>query len=564
MLGLKDKTSGFFIFINSYRWLTWLLATILLLIGATPKLSLILTAIAFTSVFFYNLIFTLFSRRIEPLLRRYPIMISVDIAFCFFLLIIYGWRSPFYLYSFVPVLVASYLWRITGGFLIAAIAAFFYFLSVSLTGMTWPELKEQGFLDMHIAQVFDYFLIAIFFSYPTLLMTRLNKANDKLKETGLDLENSKQRLSTLQGVSATIQSSLDVDQILKKIVSALIEELNVGRVSVGFFETEEEKRINWKISSPDNQFCEQLDTLKDQTVLTGIRIRKEPVHFEKLENAELISIFGHKNIAAFPLLDQEDSCLGIMIIDDVNLDLNVDNEEFELLTLFAHHTSIAIQNARLYGKSEELGIERERNRISMDMHDSVIQKLFGMRLIVDSCINESGSDRIKKKLLMIQQTSSETLSELRFTLDNMMEESLEDEDISRLIRVLKDRVLEISDLKIDFKISGAEKELSKTVKKDLYLAVSEAISNVVKHAKADYLRINLTFNSGDVSVVLTDDGIGFDYKKIENKNGHGLKNIIKRSEKKGWSTIIESAEDKGTKISIKASLNEVDAHIVGI
>jgi len=489
-------------------------------------------------------------------------MISIDIAICFFLLVIYGWRSPFYLYTFAPVLVASFLWRVTGGFLIAGVVAFFYFLSVSLTGMTWSELKEQNFLDMHIAQVFDYFLLTIFFSYPTLLMTRLNKANDKLKESQIDLEESKQRLSSLQGVSATIQSSLDVDQILEKIASALIEEIKISRASIGFFKKGGE--VDWKISFPDNRFCEDLGSLKSHKVFTGITIRKEPIYLDASGNDEVISVVGHKNIAIFPLLDQEDACLGMIMIDDVNIDLSSESDNFELLTLFALHTSIAIQNAWLYDRSERLGVERERNRISMDMHDSVIQKLYGMRLIVDSCINEASNDHLKEKLILIQKTAAEASRELMDTLDDLVEEGFEEIDFSQLIHNLKKRVLEISDLKIDLEISGEEKILPKMMKKDLFLVASEAVSNVVKHAKADLLRISIVFDSVGVSIDLTDNGIGFDSKQVGLKKGHGLKNITKRSKKKGWITIIESTEDKGTKIFIQAPLKDIDHHVVGI
>ncbi len=537
-----------------------MLATVLLLIGATPKISLPLAASVFTAVFFYNLLFTIFPKQIETLLRRYPIVISFDVIFCFFLLALYGWRSPFYLYTFAPVLMASYLWRTVGGLVIAAASAAFYFLAVSLNGLTWKELKAQGFMDMHIAQVFDYFLLAIFFSYPVLLMTRLNKANDKLKETRSSLESSRQRLSTLQGVSSTIQSSFDVDQILEKIVSALIEELNIGRATIGFFRKDE--KISWKISSPDNRFCEQLEALEDQSAFTGILIKKEPSIIEDSGVGEFISAFGHGNIILLPLFDQEDSCFGIMMIDDLNIDFATDSEEVELLTLFAQHTSISIQNAWLYGKSEELGIERERNRMSMDMHDNVIQKLFGMRLLVDSCLKETSGDEIREKLKLIQRTSAETLSELRSTLDDVVEEGLDDEKFSQLVSVLRDRVLEVSDIKIDLKISGKEISLPKMVKKDLYLATSEAISNVVKHSKAEGLKIDIIFDLSDVSVVITDDGIGFEYKPTEDRKGHGLKNIIKRAEKKGWYATIESCEDKGTTVSIKAPLKESEVKVV--
>ncbi len=220
----QQERNGFFVFLNSYRWLNWVLAVVLLHLGATPHVSPLTTVLVFAAVFLYNGVFTLCPQRVETYLRRVPALLLVDVLFCSSLLLVYGWGSPFYVYSFSPAMLAGYLFGLRGAFIVAALGSVGYVSSVSLTGKVWSEIAELGELDTHIAQAFDYFIVAVFFSYPAALAERLRRTNTDLHQAQLKIERlvldkERQRVASEihDGVTQSLMGlNLLVEDALKK------------------------------------------------------------------------------------------------------------------------------------------------------------------------------------------------------------------------------------------------------------------------------------------------------------------------------------------------------------
>ncbi len=192
----------------------------------------------YSSVFFYNLMFTVWPLRIERALRRYPWLLAGDVAFCALLILAYGWRSPFWIYSLSPVMLGGYMFRARGGFVAAALMAGGYGLAISLTGYTWSELEGRGFIDSHLFHFFDYFLVAIFFTYPAVLVERLRQSNVELREAQfkierLVLEKERQRMASEihDGVTQSLMGlNLLVEDALKKSTEEpVIERLGLAQ-----------------------------------------------------------------------------------------------------------------------------------------------------------------------------------------------------------------------------------------------------------------------------------------------------------------------------------------------
>jgi signal transduction histidine kinase len=166
----------------------WFLVLVLLYFKAVRAPSLEIVVVTYSAVFIYNTIFTIWPGQIESLLRRRPYLIVVDCLFCVSLIFAYGWGSPFYVYSFSPVMLAGYLFNLPGGFAAAAIGAIGYQLSIAINGKIWADIVRMGEIDTHLFQMFDYFLVAIFFSYPAVLAESLRRANEELRNTQAKIE----------------------------------------------------------------------------------------------------------------------------------------------------------------------------------------------------------------------------------------------------------------------------------------------------------------------------------------------------------------------------------------
>ncbi len=185
---VADGIRLFFSFVNVFRWLNWSLALVLLFFNATPPMPLAVTIAVYAGVFVYNGVLTLRSDQIRRLLTKFPSLILVDVLICFVLLVIYGWRSPFTVYSFSPVMLSGAIFSLYGVFLVAGISAAAYGVSVSINGFTWAQIVEMDAVDGHLFQYFDFFLVAIFFGFPAFIAEKLGQSNEELTKAKTMLE----------------------------------------------------------------------------------------------------------------------------------------------------------------------------------------------------------------------------------------------------------------------------------------------------------------------------------------------------------------------------------------
>lgn len=557
----KEKAPGFLVFVNSYRWLTWLLATVLAIVKVTPKLPLVWTLAIYGLVFGYNLIFTFLPRQIERHLRLRPPLILLDAAFCAFLLGVYGWRSPFTLYSFSPVLLGGYLWQMKGSFIVAALMGANYLAVEPIAGYSWLELQRQNFLDSHISHVFDYFLIAVFFSYPTYLWMRLDKLNKGLEETSSELELSNKRLATQQEVNIAIQESLELSEILKKIISSLVEQLGFDRAAIGLVTEAGRLKVDWKISLPDSAFCRTLNNIEDTSFLKRLMRERRPLNEVKSEEVGFLSGLGASRLAAFPL-NSQGKILGVLLVDNSTTGSEFSANDLDLLNAIAHQAAVAICNANLYRHAQEVSITRERNRIASEMHDNVMQSLYSTRLILDTCLKDAaGIPHLAKRLELVRQISADTLDELRSAIDDLYEGQIGNQRLTELVKDQAAKIQNAGDLMVNVSVIGLEPELPPATKKNVYLILQEAINNVVKHARATKAEVKVDFSTEELKVQIIDDGIGFSTLKIEAEGGtgRGLKTINSRVEKLGGKLGIESNCGSGTRILLTLPLGDRQA-----
>jgi signal transduction histidine kinase len=563
-----DKSSrNFFLFLNSYRWVNLILAAVLTYLKATPYLGTWSIVGLFFLVSAYNTFLTLFWQLIEKALRRLPVLLVVDIAFCGFLLGVYGWRSPFFLYSFSPLLLAGYLFGVKGGFLAAILSAFSNALTVSLYGFTWSELVKHQYVDVHISHLFDYFVIAVFFAYPAWLMQRFKEQNLDLIRTRNELAASGRRLAALQQVGAAIVSSLDLEETLKDIVTNTVDKLGFDRASIGL-QTEENRSMNWLYSYPDESFCRELRLISQRTWQNLLASNDTLLFVLRTSNVsgrlELEKLLGQQAVIV-PLRDRERNPQGLLVVDNHRSKLPMDERSLDILTSLAYQASIALTNARLYEHSQQLGIMKERTRLTSEIHDNVIQDLYGITLLTSSCSKVSSQDKLRQRIKLIEKTASRALSDLRDSLSDLYGAKMGHASLQALLREKTAGLVEGAGIELNFKVQGKEPRLCEAVKKDLCLICQEAISNAVRHAHAKQILVELNYAEEELCLKITDDGIGFrlDEEK-DNPRGMGLETISYRATQVGACLSMDSRVGEGTKLILELPLHNPKVKDTGI
>lgn len=201
--------------------------------------------------------------------------------------------------------------------------------------------------------------------------------------------------------------------------------------------------------------------------------------------------------------------------------------------------------------------ELEQNRISKELHDSVMNKLYGARMQL-GILNEYNEEEIKEKRLVYVDILQEIEQEIRTISHDLHTEINETQfDYSNLLSNLIHLQNEIGTTSFTLHIAPEIiwDSIDSLIKVTIFRIVQESLLNISKHANADTCYVSILLDDGHLVLEIKDDGIGFDLNAT--KQGIGLQNIQERS--KTISAILEvnSKPNKGTTIRLKAKIGSL-------
>lgn len=194
--------------------------------------------------------------------------------------------------------------------------------------------------------------------------------------------------------------------------------------------------------------------------------------------------------------------------------------------------------------------ERERRRIATDLHDGVGQMLSAALLNLNEAHNRSpeGSatkDATEKALALL----GESYDEMRSISHQMMPNALLKAGLASSIREFVEKI-DSPKMKAVLDVVGLDERLDEQTETILYRIIQEAVNNVVKHAEASKLTIQLTRDKDGIALTIEDNGIGFHTSGISDFSGIGLRNIQSRIAMLNGTVDIDSAPGRGTLLAI--------------
>lgn len=199
---------------------------------------------------------------------------------------------------------------------------------------------------------------------------------------------------------------------------------------------------------------------------------------------------------------------------------------------------------------------QERRRISEELHDSILARLFGVRLNWESLKLIGDAQTItahKEYLTFLQQLERE----IRDVAHNMRKEIyLSDTQYVRNLQNLINKWSDRANVKIQLNVQNPSilENLNSYYKTNLYKIFEEALHNIAVHAKATFVNINLSIIQNHLNILISDNGVGFQHKFPP--TGIGIKNMKSRSKKLKGTFQIKSAPQNGTQITISIPLNQ--------
>jgi signal transduction histidine kinase len=245
-------------------------------------------------------------------------------------------------------------------------------------------------------------------------------------------------------------------------------------------------------------------------------------------------------IGAFYLTEKEDG--------DV-----FDAEDQELIELLAAHASIAITNARLYEQSRELSMLAERNRLALELHDVVSQKLFSVMLTAESAATQLDQDptAARTQLDRLGELTKEALDELRVLILGLRAPELERDGLESTLRKEVEMLSRVHGTSIELEL-GPDLQLDPERELAVLRITHEAVQNALRHARAEHVIVRVTPRDGGMTVEVTDDGVGFDPGAADIRSRHlGLTSMEERARELSGRLQIHSAPGVGTTVRLE-------------
>lgn len=188
-------------------------------------------------------------------------------------------------------------------------------------------------------------------------------------------------------------------------------------------------------------------------------------------------------------------------------------EDLRILYTVGHLLSMAVERARLFARSTEIGALEERNRLAREIHDTLAQGLTGITLQLETAeaLLESGAsyESIRTTVEQALLSARRNLEEARRSVLDLRAAPLEGYSLAEALARLVARFNEIGKIQIESRIEGVNQTLPVRVESGLYRVAQEALENIAQHSDALRAVLNLSISPERVVLEIVDDGRGF-------------------------------------------------------
>jgi signal transduction histidine kinase len=230
-----------------------------------------------------------------------------------------------------------------------------------------------------------------------------------------------------------------------------------------------------------------------------------------------------------------------------------------LVEMFSLRAGIAIENARLHQQVKRLAVADERDRISRDLHDGVIQGIYGVALSLEDVPELMAVDPAEAGARVDRAIDSlnVTIREIRNFILGLRSELLHGADVVAGLAALAREFSLASRSQVDLDIGVDTSTIDRLPiahRVQLLQMAREGLSNATRHAHAEHIELSLSADEGHFELGVLDDGVGFATDMVPPTGHLGLDNLRARSAALGGEMTIDSTEGTGTRLTIRVPI----------
>lgn len=370
-------------------------------------------------------------------------------------------------------------------------------------------------------------------------------------------------------LEAIIEEMIDVVENSKKEIFTISEEARTESEKL-LLELDETKQ---KVTV----YIEKSDELDRDVRLSRQRLAKVSKHFDRYSEDDIREVYEETNRLQTELAvhQQEERTLrqrrdelerrvlaldeilerGAELANKISVILPYLNDDFKKVNHFLENA----KEKQAFSLKVIQAQEEERRKISREVHDGPAQMMANVLLrseLVERALREKSAEEAVKEIRDIRKMMRQSLSEIRRIIYDLRPMALDDLGLVPTLRKYIASVADYNKIDIRFTLTGTEIRLPQEYEIASFRLVQESIQNALKHAKATIIKVRLEIKKDYLSVVITDNGVGFDVD-LKQDQSFGIIGMKERVEMLSGQLDIKSEAGKGTRIQIKLPLKSI-------
>lgn len=205
--------------------------------------------------------------------------------------------------------------------------------------------------------------------------------------------------------------------------------------------------------------------------------------------------------------------------------------------------------------------EIERQRIARDLHDTTVQNLTSMVHKSELCVKLIDIDTIRAKLELntMSNTLKSVINDMRGIIYNLKPMTLDDLGLTITLQRYANKIMDLNNIHVKVQSSDEPRDILPVVKLTLFRIIQEACNNVLKHAVASLINIDINYDEHKIKVIIKDNGTGFNVEEkhpvaTEQSSSFGLSIMKERISLLSGTIEVQSEKGKGTAIIVSVPL----------
>jgi len=378
------------------------------------------------------------------------------------------------------------------------------------------------------------------------------------ESTTEELERRNRELTILNAIAQALNREVDLDRTLRSALALVVELLGLQTGWIWLFRegtrssylaaaqnlppglAESPRRMEGSCYCLDTYLSRDLQGAANVNVVTCSRLEALVDGTAGLAYHASIPLYAHGRK------------LGVLNVASPDW-RELSQEDLRLLYTVGDLVSIAVERARLFARSVQVGALEERNRLAREIHDTLAQGLAAIALQLETAdaLLETGAaqEQARQPVRQALDLAHANLEEARRSVLDLRAAPLEDLPLGEALTALAEERAAKGNFRAKVYVKGSRSPLPLRIETGLYRIAQEALTNIARHAGASKVSLCLVRLPDRVQFTVEDDGRGFDVSEVP-ANCYGLKGMNERVRLLGGSLELQSSPGAGVCLTV--------------